>query len=89
MSPTLWADICGTHALYDGSYADRRAYGFNADVVNGSFTAVRTLVLHTSFTIAFLPAVFAGILGVMLFWQWTDMTAVYDVSFFSAAGRSS
>ena len=89
VSPTLWADICGTYALYDGSYADGRTYGFNADVVNGFFTGVPTLVLHTSLTIAFLPAVFAGILGVMLFWQWTDMTAVYNVSFFSAAGRSS
>ena len=41
-----------------------------------------TLVLHATFTIAFLPAVFVGILGVMLFWQWTYMTSVYYVSFF-------
>ena len=76
VSPTLWADIWGTHALYDRSYADRRTYGFNAAVVNGFFTAVPTLVLHATFTIAFLPAVFAGTLGVMLFWQWTHMTSV-------------
>ena len=27
---------------------------------------------------------FAGILGVMLFWQWTYMTSVYIVSFYVA-----
>ena len=75
-----------TYALYDGSYADRRTYGFNADVSNEFFTAIPTLVLHATFTVAFLPAVFAGILGVMLFWQWTYMTSVYYVSFF-VAGR--
>ena len=86
VSPTFWADVWGTYALYDGSYADRRTVGFNADVCNGFFTAVPTLVLHATYTVAFLPAVTAGILGVMLFWQWTYVTSVYYVSFF-VAGR--
>lgn len=84
VSPTLWADIWGTYALYDGSYADRRTYGFHADFANGFFTAIPTLVLHAAFAVGFLPAVFAGILGVMLFWQWTYMTSVYYVSFYVA-----
>ena len=37
-SPTLWADVWATYSLYDGSYADRRTYGFNADVGNGFVT---------------------------------------------------
>lgn len=43
-------------------------------------------VLYATFTIGFLPAVVAGILGVMLSWQWTYVTSVYWVSFF-VAGR--
>ena len=86
VSPTFWADIWGTYALFDGSYGDRRTYGFNVDFCNGFFTAIPTLVLHATFTVAFLPAVYAGILGVMLFWQWVYLTAVYYVSFY-VAGR--
>ena len=64
----------------------RRTYGFNIDIANGFFTPVPTLVLYAAFTVAFLPALFAGILGVMLFWQWAYATSVYIMSFF-VAGR--
>lgn len=86
LSPTVWADVWATYSLFDGSFSDRRTYGFNVDFCNGFFTAIPTLVLHATFTVAFLPAVYAGILGVMLFWQWVYLTAVYYVSFY-VAGR--
>ena len=86
LSPTVWADVWATYSLFDGSFADRRTFGFSADVANGFVTPVPTLVLYATFTIGFLPAVVAGILGVMLSWQWTYVTSVYWVSFF-VAGR--
>ena len=84
LSPTVWADVWATFSMYDESYTDRRTYGFNIDIANGFFTAVPTLVLYAAFTVAFLPALFAGLLGVMLFWQWAYATSVYLVSFFVA-----
>ena len=86
LSPTVWADAWATYSQFDGSFADRRTYGFNIDIGNGFFTPVPTLVLYTAFTIQFLPALAAGILGVMLFWQWTYGTSLYWASFF-VAGR--
>ena len=86
LSPEVWADVWAFYSLYDGSYTDRRTYGFNIDIANGFFTLVPTLVLYAAFTVAFLPALFAGILGVMLFWQWAYATSVYLMSFF-VAGR--
>ncbi len=84
LSPTLWADVWATYSQYDGSYADRRTFGYNADVANGFVTPVPTLILYAAYTINFLPALFAGIIGVMLFWQWTYVTSVYFISFFVA-----
>ena len=86
LSPTVWADVWATYSLFDGSFADRRTFGFSADVANGFVTPVPTLVLYATYTTGFLPAVVAGILGVMLSWQWVYVTSVYWVSFF-LAGR--
>lgn len=85
-SPTLWADVWATYSMFDGSYSDRTTFGFNADVVNGFFTPLPTLILYAAYTFCFVPPVLAGILGGMLFWQWTYVTSVYLVSFF-VAGR--
>ena len=78
----MWA----YYTLYDGSYTDRRTYGFTIDIANGFFTLAPTLVLYAAFTLAFLPAYVAGILGGMLFWQREYATSVYLVSFY-VAGR--
>ncbi len=86
LSPTVWADVWATYSQFDGSFADRRTFGFSGDVANGFFTPVPTLVLYATYTTGFLPAVVAGIIGVMLFWQWVYVTSVYWVSFF-VAGR--
>ena len=84
LSPTLWADVWATYAQYDGSYADRRTYGFNVDIANGFATPLPTLLLYAAYTFDILPALVSGIIGVMLFWQLTYMTSVYLVSFFVA-----
>jgi hypothetical protein len=83
-SPTVWADVWATYSLYDGSYADRRTYGFNADVGNGFVTLAPSLLLHLGITIQFLPARVLGIIGIMMCWQWLYCTAIYWVSFFMA-----
>lgn len=45
-SPTLWADVWAAYSVYDGSYVDRRTFGFNCDIANGYFTPLPTLVLY-------------------------------------------
>lgn len=84
LSPTVWADVWATYASYDGSFADRRSYGFNVDVGNGFGTAIPTLILYGAFATEFLPPVAAGIIGIMFCWQWTYATSAYLMSFFIA-----
>lgn len=84
LSSTLWADVWATYAQYDGSYADRRTYGYNVDIANGFATPVPTLILYAAYTFDLMPALVAGIIGAMLFWQLVYMTSVYWVSFFAA-----
>lgn len=86
LSPTVWADAWATYAQYDSSYADRRTFGFNVDIGNGFVTPLPTLVLYAAYTLDFLPAIYAGIVGAMVFWQWIYATSLYCVSFF-VAGR--
>ena len=83
-SSKIWADVWATYAQYDPSFADRRTYGFNVDIANGFFTLLPTIFLYAVFTIYFLPAYVAGMVGLILFWQWTYMTSIYWVSFFVA-----
>lgn len=82
LSTMIWADVWAAYCQYDDSYSDRRTYGFSVDIANGFFTPIPTLVLYVAYTVDFLPALYAGILGAMLFWQWAYVTSVYWVSFF-------
>lgn len=82
LSATFWADVWSTYSLYDGSYADKRTFGFNADVGNGFFSLIPTLIFHVGITISVFEPVVLGILGVMIFWVWTYNTTLYFVSFF-------
>ncbi len=84
LSSMVWADVWATYAQFDRSYADRRTYGYNVDIANGFVTPVPTLILFAAFTVDFLPALVAGIIGTMMFWQLTYATSVYWVSFFLA-----
>ena len=86
LSPTVWADVWAAYAQYDSSYADRRTFGFNVDVVNGFLTPVPTLIVYVACTFQVLPAVLTGVVGVILFWQVMYGASVYLVSFF-VAGR--
>lgn len=85
-STSFWADVWASYSLYDGSYADRRSFGFTCDIANGFITPLPSLILYATFTIPFLPATAAGALGAMLFWQWVYVTSGYWASFF-IAGR--
>ena len=84
LSPTVWADVWATYSQFDGSYADRRTYGYTVDIANGFVTPLPTSILYVAFTFDILSAPVAGIVGVILFWQLTYITSVYWVSFFSA-----
>lgn len=83
-SSTLWADVWATYSQFDGSYADRRTYGYTVDIANGFVMPVPTLILSAAYTVDFLPALAAGIIGVMVFWQLVYATSAYWVSFFVA-----
>lgn len=83
-SPSIWADVWATYAQYDPSYADRRTYGFNVDIANGFFSLLPTVFLYAAFTAYLVPAYIAGMIGLMLCWQWTYVTSVYLISFFVA-----
>ena len=85
-SPTLWADVWAVYSQYDHSYADRRTFGFNVDIVNGFLTPGPTLIVYAAYTFHFLPALWTGIVGAILFWQVMYGASVYLVSFF-VAGR--
>ena len=84
VSPTLWADVWASYSHVDGSYADRTTYGYNVDAGNGLITPVPTLVLFAAYTFDLMPALVAGVVGAMLFWQLVHATSVYWVSFFMA-----
>ncbi|MCY4341736.1 MAG: hypothetical protein OXE48_10310 [Gammaproteobacteria bacterium] len=80
-SLTVWANVWAAYAEYDDSYMDRRSYGFNVDVANGFATPLPTLALYAAYAFEFIPALAAGILGTVLFWQWLYMTSAYFLSF--------
>ena len=84
LSPTVWADVWATYSVSDGSFADRRTYGFNVDVANGFVTAIPTVILYAALATEFLSPVTTGIVGIMMFWQWTYATSAYWMSFFVA-----
>ncbi|MDE0245550.1 MAG: hypothetical protein OXM59_09450 [Gammaproteobacteria bacterium] len=84
LSPAVWADAWAAYCYYDDSYADRRTFGFNVDIANGFVTPVPTLVLYLAFTVGYPSARIAGIIGLMMSWQWVYMTSTYLVSFFVA-----
>lgn len=81
-SPRVWSDLWGVYSLYDSSYTDRKTFGFIVDIGNGAVTPFLSLLLLGTITIPFLPAQIAGILGVLLFWQWIYVTSLYMVSFY-------
>ena len=88
LSPTVWADVWATYSMFDSAYADRNTYGFNIDIGNGFATSAPTVILYAAYAAGVLPAIAAGILGAMLFWQWVYASSLYLVSFFVGRKRS-
>ena len=81
-SPTVWADVWATYSMFDSAYADRNTYGFNIDIANGFTTPASTMLLYVAYVSGDVPAIAAGIVGAMLFWQWVYASSLYLVSFF-------
>ena len=86
LSPGVWADVWATYSILDPSYRQRDTFAFNVDIGNGFVTPLPSLLLYAAYTVDFIPALIAGILGTMLFWQWVYASSLYLVSFF-VAGR--
>ncbi len=82
LSPTVWAEVWATYSMFDSAYADRNTYGFNIDIGNGFVTIAPSLMLYAAYTGGVIPAMAAGIVGAMLFWQWVYASSLYVVSFF-------
>ena len=86
LSPAFWIDVWAAYCHYDDGYKDRGSFAFNVDVANGFITWLPTLVLYAAYATRCLPAVAAGIIGAMLFWQWVYNSSLYWFSF-RVAGR--
>lgn len=81
LSPSHWAEIWSSYALFDASYADRRSFGFFIDVGNGFTTLVPSLLFIYGMTFEIMPARALGIVGLLLFYQMLYGTIVYFFSF--------
>jgi hypothetical protein len=81
LSPTTWAELWSSYAIFDESYANRTSFGFFVDVGNGFTTLVPTLVFLYGMTFAPIPARALGIVGVLIFYQMWYGTIVYFGSF--------
>ncbi len=76
-SPTLWAHVWSSYASWDDSYADRKSFGFFADVANGISTLLPSFVLLFGMTWAILPPRVLGVIGLIFFYQFTYQTSLY------------
>ena len=88
LSPTVGGDVWSAYSTIDPSYSDCGSLAFNVDIGNGFATPLPTLFLYAAYTVGFVPAVVAGIVGAMLFWQWAYVSSLYWVGFL-VAGRQS
>jgi hypothetical protein len=91
LSPTLWAGVWSSYALYDDSYASRRSFGFFIDVGNGLSTLLPSLLVLYGLTFHVLPARALGVIALLLCYQMLYGTIVYLFSYFHGrkhAGRS-
>lgn len=81
LSPTTWAEIWSSYALFDDSYANRRSFGFFIDIGNGFSTLVPTLLCLYGMTYPLLPARLLGIVLLLLNYQMWYGTLVYFTSY--------
>lgn len=81
LSPTTWAEIWSSYAVFDDSYANRKSFGFFIDVGNGFSTLVPTLLVLYGMTYELLPARALGIVALLILYQMWYGTVVYFSSF--------
>ncbi len=81
LSPTTWAEVWSSYALFDESYANRRSFGFFIDVGNGFSTLVPTLLCLYGMTYPILPARLLGVVLLLLNYQMWYGTLVYFSSY--------
>ncbi len=80
-SMTTWAEIWSSYAVFDDSYANRKSFGFFADVGNGWTTLIPTLLVLYGMTFELLPARALGIVALLILYQMWYGTLVYFGSF--------
>lgn len=81
LSASFWSQTWSSYALFDGSYADKRTYGYTIDIGNGLSTLVPGILLHFGLTYHFLSAQVLGIIALLFFYQVTYGTVLYWISF--------
>lgn len=80
-STRRWALVWYGYARYDASYADRRSFGFAADVGNGFSTLVPSLFFFFGMTVPLVSPVVLGIVGLLIFYQKFYCTCLYFFSY--------
>jgi hypothetical protein len=81
LSPSTWAEIWSSYALFDESYANRKSFGFFIDVGNGFSSLVPSLLFLYGMTFHALPARVLGIIGLLICYQMWYGTIVYFSSY--------
>jgi len=77
LSTRLWARVWSEYAVYDPSYADRKSFGFAADVGNGYSTLIPGLIFLVGMTTGMLSPVVLGLIGALIFYQKFYGTSLY------------
>ncbi len=72
-----WVRVLSEYVYYDDSYADRRSYGFWADVGNGWVTLLPSIFFLVGMTAGMVSPVVLGIVGALIFYQKLYCTSVY------------
>jgi hypothetical protein len=80
-SPTVWAELWSSYAVFDESYANKKSFGFFIDIGNGFSTFIPTLLVLYGMTYALLPARVLGIVALLILYQMWYGTLVYFASF--------
>lgn len=76
-STRLWARVWSEYVRFDPSYADRRSFGFAADVGNGWVTLVPSILFFVGMTTGIFSPVVLGLIGALMFYQKFYCTALY------------
>lgn len=80
-SPTTWAEIWSSYALFDDSYASRKSFGFFIDVGNGFSTLIPSLLFLYGSLYELISARAMGLILLVLNYQMWYGTIVYFGSY--------